>query len=251
MSAPSALFGPDFEPTPDARRQEVLAYRRTVRLIGRPVAQPAPGVGPPALLVPGFISGAVSLSMLARALRRAGLRTFNGGVGANLGCTDDMVSRLVDRAERIAAAEGTRVALVGHSRGGMIVKLAAQRRPDLVSDIVVLSAPVVGTLRVAPHVRQQLEVLYRLHRRGLASVISEDCVTGGCGAQIAAELDGPFPDDVAYTSIWSGNDAIIEPSACRDPAAELIEVASSHTGMGTDPTVHRLVIRRLAVRAAA
>lgn len=133
----------------------------------------------------------------------------------------------------------------------MIVKLAAQRRPDLVSDIVVLSAPVVGTLRVAPHVRQQLEVLYRLNRRGFASVISQDCVVGECGARIAAELDTPFPANVGYTSIWSSSDAIIDPTACQDPAAELIEVRSSHTGMGTDPAVHRLVVQRLTPRMAA
>ncbi|MDT5236890.1 MAG: hypothetical protein QOF47_2877, partial [Mycobacterium sp.] len=169
---------------------------------------------------------------------------------ANLGCTDAMVERLVQRTERVVAEVGEPIALVGHSRGGMIVKLAARRRPDLVAGIVVLSAPVTGTLSVAAHVRKQLEVLFRLNRRGLATVIGEDCVTGECAARIAAELEAPFPAGIAYTSVYSRLDAIIDWRTCLDPAADLVEVSSSHTGMATDPVVHRIVADRLAAITA-
>jgi pimeloyl-ACP methyl ester carboxylesterase len=128
----------------------------------------------------------------------------------------------------------------------MIVKLAAQRRPDLVASVVVLSAPVTGTLRVAAHVRKQLEWLFRLNRRGMARVIGEDCVTGECAGRIAAELAAPFPDGVPYTSIYSRSDGIIDWQTCLDEDAELVEVNSSHTGMATDPEVVRLVVDRLA-----
>jgi pimeloyl-ACP methyl ester carboxylesterase len=221
------------------------------RLFGRRVPLPAAGPAVPVVLVPGFISGDISLAFLARQLRRRGHRTFGSEIGANLGCTDAMVNRLIRRVERIAADEGRRVALVGHSRGGMIVKLAAQRRPDLVAGIVVLSAPVTGTLSVAAHVRKQLELLFRLNRRGLRTVISADCVTGECAARVVAELEAPFPADVAYTSVYSRADAIIDWHTCLDPAAELVEVRSSHTGMGTDPAVALLVADRLAAIAAA
>ncbi|HEX3335557.1 MAG TPA: alpha/beta fold hydrolase, partial [Jatrophihabitans sp.] len=163
----SRPLGPeeDFVPDPAARQAELRAYRGVVRLVGRSVEQPARGVAAPVILVPGFISGDVSLAMLARHLRRQGHRTFRSEIGANLGCTDAMVDRLVRRVERVVADEGRPVALVGHSRGGMIVKLAAQRRPDLIAGIVLLSAPVTGTLSVAAHVRKQLELLFRLNRR--------------------------------------------------------------------------------------
>lgn len=240
----------DFVPDEAARLEEMRAYRRMYRLFGRRVPQPQPGQPAPVVLVPGFISGDFSLAYLARQLRRRGHRTFGSEIGANLGCTDAMVERLIRRVERIVDDEGRRVALVGHSRGGMIVKLAAQRRPDLVAGVIVLSAPVTGTLSVAAHVRKQLELLFRLNRRGMRAVLSADCVTGECANRIVAELEGQFPADVAYTSVYSRSDAIIDWRTCLDPAAELIEVRSSHTGMGTDPAVSLLVADRLAALTA-
>jgi pimeloyl-ACP methyl ester carboxylesterase len=245
LSAARPLPDVDFIPDRAARRKEFSAYKQIYRLFGRAVDQPPRGATP-VILVPGFASGDVSLAMLARHLRRHGHRTFRSEIGANLGCTDAMVERLIRRVEHVADDDGRPAVLVGHSRGGMIVKLVGRRRPDLVAGIVVLSAPVTGTLAVAAHVRKQLELLFRLNRRGFSSVMGRDCVTGECAARIAAELESPFPAAVAYTSVYSRSDAIIDWRTCLDPAAELVEVDSSHTGMGTDPAVHRIVADRIA-----
>jgi triacylglycerol lipase len=241
-------FGPesDFVAGKAARQAEIRSYRGMVKLIGRPVPQPIRGRGIPLILVPGFISGELSLAMLARNLRRRGYRTFGSAVGANLGCTDAMVDRVVRQTEQVVAEEGRKVALVGHSRGGMIAKLVAQRRPDLVAGLIVLSAPVTGTLSIASHVRKQLEVLFRLNRRGVSAVMGQDCVTGDCAQRISAELGSAFPAGVAYTSVYSRLDAIIDWRTCLDPGAEQVEVHCSHTGMGLDPAVHRIVAERLA-----
>jgi triacylglycerol lipase len=241
----------DFVPCGDARRLELRSYLSLFRIIGRRVPQPAPNDLAPVILVPGFISGDVSLTVLARQLRTRGHRTFGSRIGANLGCTQAMVDRLIRRVEHVARDEGRRVALVGHSRGGMIVKLVAQRRPDLVAGIVVLSAPVTGTLSVAAHVRKQLEVLFRLRDRGLRRVIGADCVTGECALRIATELAGAFPADVAYTSVYSRSDAIIDWRNCLDPAADLVEVHATHTGMSADLRVQQIVADRLATAATS
>lgn len=200
----------------------------------------------PVVLVPGFISGDVSLTVLARYLRRAGHRTFRSELGANLGCTDAMVQRLLRRVEPVVEAEGRPVALIGHSRGGMIVKLAARRRPDLIAGIVVLAGPVTGTLSVAVHVRRQLELLFALNKRGWTTLIGEDCVKGDCGARVVADLSGPFPSQMPYTSVYSKVDAVVDWRTCLDPAADLIEVHASHSGMGTDPKIAKIVVERLA-----
>lgn len=236
----------DFVPEDKARREETQSYRALLGVLRRPVAQPRIGQASPAVLVPGFVAGDVSMAILSRHLRRRRRRTFRSEVGANLGCTEAMVERVLARVEAVAQAEGRPVALVGHSRGGMIVKLVGQRRPDLVAGVVVLSAPVTGTLAVAPHVRRELEHLVALNRRGLRHVLSADCVTGACAARIAAELERPLPAGIPYTSVYSPRDAIIDWRTCLDPAAELVEVQAAHTGMLTDPTVLAVVADRLA-----
>jgi pimeloyl-ACP methyl ester carboxylesterase len=239
---PAVLDGStDYLPSAEARRLEARSYLTLFQIVGQRVAQPPPGDLAPVVLVPGFISGDFSLTVLARSLRRAGHRTFGSRIGANLGCTEDMVDRLTRRLAEVVAAEGRPTALIGHSRGGMVAKLAAQRRPDLVASLVALSAPVTQTLSVAPHVRKQLELLFRLQARGISRVIGQDCVTGECGGRIAAELDQPFPAGVPYLSIYTEADAIIDWRTCLDPAAELVQVRTSHTGMATDPRVLRTI----------
>jgi hypothetical protein len=54
-----------------------------------------------------------------------------------------------------------------------------------------------------------------------------------------------FPDDVAYLSIWSRLDGVVNPRACHDPAARLVEVRSSHCGMAWNPEVFRAVLDEL------
>ena len=43
--------------------------------------------------------------------------------------------------------------------------------------------------------------------------------------------------DVAFTAIYSKRDGIVDWRACLDPAAEQVEVRTSHCGMAVDPTV--------------
>ncbi|MGN6605692.1 MAG: esterase/lipase family protein [Jatrophihabitans sp.] len=245
---PPALLAPDtdYKPTAAALAAERRAYRDLLGVFGRRVPQPTPDAAVPVLLVPGFIAGDASLALLARHLRRQGHRTFGSSVGANLGCTDDMVERLLRRVEQLVAAEGRKFVVIGHSRGGMIAKLAAQRRPDLICGLIVLSAPVTGQLSVAAHVRKQLEWLFKLHERGFRRVISADCVTGECATRVAEELALPLADGVQYTSVYSQYDGIIDWHSCLDPDAELVEVEAGHNGMGAHPDVMRVVAERLA-----
>ena len=238
-------FAQDYVPAAGARAGELRAYGRMLRMAGPRVRQPAAGRGAPALLVPGFLSGDVSLTLLFRELRRQGHRTFRSEIGANVGCTEVMVQRLVQRLEAVAADEQRPVALVGHSRGGMVTALAARRRPDLVAGLITLAAPITGALSVAPHVRKQLELLFQLNRRGLQRVLGADCVSGGCAAGVVAELAEPLPAGLPFTSIYSRTDAILDWRTCLDPAAELVEVGAGHVGMATDPEVHGVVARRL------
>src|SRR3954454_12785923 len=98
----------------------------------------ADGRGRPVLLVPGFLAGDGSLSMMAGWLKRAGYRPSRAGIVSNVNCAGVLLPRLEERLERLVSLQGKRAAVVGQSRGGTLAKVLARRRPDLVSGVVAL-----------------------------------------------------------------------------------------------------------------
>ena len=96
----------------------------------------APGEGRPVLLVPGFMAGDGTLATMAKWLRANGYWTHRAGIRANVGCSQDACERIEERLEALAARTGSKVAIVGQSRGGVLARVVATRRPDLVSGIV-------------------------------------------------------------------------------------------------------------------
>jgi hypothetical protein len=51
--------------------------------------------------------------------------------------------------------------------------------------------------------------------------------------------------EVAFTAIYSKRDGIVDWRACLDPAAEQVEVRTSHCGMAVDPVVMDHVLTAL------
>ena len=108
------------------------------------------GDGRPVLLIPGFMAGDGSMSTLTRWLRENGYRTHRAGIRANVGCSEEYLTRLEARLEKQFEETGERVAIVGQSRGGVFARVLGVRRPDLVSGIVTLGSPTVSQLSAHP-----------------------------------------------------------------------------------------------------
>ncbi|SFO91148.1 hypothetical protein SAMN05660464_1506 [Geodermatophilus dictyosporus] len=208
------------------------------------------GGGLPVLLVPGFLAGDPSLSLLDRWLRARGYRTCTSQIRVNVDCTGLAVERLERRLVELTDRAGRPAAIVGQSRGGLFAKLVAVRRPDLVRGIVTLGSPNVDHLAINPVVAAQVRLVAALGTAGVPGLFRDDCVRGGCADDLAAELDRPFPAHVPYVSVYSRSDWVVDWHACLDPAADNVEVDSSHIGMSVHPEVYRLLGRRLAALAA-
>jgi triacylglycerol lipase len=195
----------------------------------------------PVLLVPGFAATDIALEPMAEALRRRGHWTSRSGIGPNVGCTQEMADALERRLEVVAERVGHRVAIVGWSRGGTLGKVVAVRRPDLVESLVTLGTPNTHPLAVSETLSTQINLLARLRALGVPGLLDQDCLSGECARSVMAVLEGPFPDGISYTAVFSMEDGVIDWRACLDPDAMHIECSATHMGMGADPEVIEIV----------
>src|SRR5918995_5370614 len=120
------------------------------------------GGGRGVLLIPGFLAGDGSLGTMTQWLRAAGYRTKSAGIRSNIACSEVACTRLEERLECLSACTGQRVVIIGQSRGGVFAKALGARRPDLVSGVVGLGAPVRSQLAVHPLVLAQVGVVAAL-----------------------------------------------------------------------------------------
>lgn len=199
----------------------------------------------PVLLVPGFMAGDGTLALMRRALQQQGLRTYRSHIRANVGCTLNVAAQMEMRLESIAQRRGSKVRIVGHSLGGMLARGVAARRPDLVSGLVTMGSPMLAPGAHHVSLSASVAMLVRLSRAGFPGLMSEDCVAGACARQSFDDGRAPLADTIAFTSIYSRCDGIVDWRACIDPGAVPLEVRASHVGMALDPRVIAAVTRAL------
>lgn len=206
----------------------------------------ADGRGRPVLLIPGFLAGDGSLSMMAGWLKRSGYRPSRAGIVSNVNCAGVLMPRLEKRLERLVALQGQRAAIVGQSRGGTLAKVLAHRRPDLVSGVVALGSPQVNPLAVHPLVRLQVEAVSRLGSLGAPGLFKRSCLDGECCSAFWQELGEAPPPGVRLVSVYSKSDGVVDWRSCLDPhATELVEITASHCGMAVSRSAWRAVAEAL------
>jgi pimeloyl-ACP methyl ester carboxylesterase len=223
---------------------EAAALRRSpvFRGLGLP-----PGDRRPVLLIPGFLAGDASLGTMANWLRRAGYCTHRTGIRANLDCSEEACGRLEARLEHMADRHGERVVVIGQSRGGIFARALAARRPELVAGIVTLGSPTQSMLAVHPLVLAQVGLVGALGTVRVPGMMRMSCLRGSCCQAFRAALQGPFPDDVGYTAVYSRSDGVVQWRSCLDPGAdEQVEVSASHCGMGVNAQAFLAVANALA-----
>lgn len=183
------------------------------------------------MVLPGFGMTDRSTWALRRYLNALGHHVQGWDLGRNHGRVPDLLPRIVERLERLAGQQRTRVALVGWSLGGYLAREAARERPDLVSRVITLGSPVVGgpkyTVTHAYYVRNGYD-LDEIETR-------------------VAERDR-VPLRVPVTAIYSKRDAVVAWQACLDrinATTEHVEVNTTHLGLGLSPDVYAIIADRL------
>jgi pimeloyl-ACP methyl ester carboxylesterase len=196
---------------------------------------------PPVLLIPGFMAGDGSLTVMRNWLGRRGSPTTGSGILFNVDCSERVAYQIERRLWRLADRTGRRVVIVGQSRGGELARVLAVRNPDVVSAIVMLGSPVRDRLNVGPHVLNAVRSVARLGDLGVPGLFSTRCADGDCCSTYRTDLDASIPEGIQAVSVYSRTDGIVSWQACLDPDARQIEVRSSHTGMSVNLAVYRIL----------
>jgi triacylglycerol lipase len=196
----------------------------------------------PVLLIPGFMAGDASLTVLAGWLRRRGHEVRTSGIRLNVGCA----GRELDRLDNVLEAFEEPVVIIGQSRGGTIARALAARHPERVAAVMTLGSPVLDQLAVSPSVLRTVRSVAFLGDLGVRGLFTNECLDGACCSEFRTLLAQPVGADPPWVAVYSRSDAIVDWRACLDPAAECVEIDGSHCGMAVNVRVYRELERLLA-----
>jgi pimeloyl-ACP methyl ester carboxylesterase len=190
-----------------------------------PLTARGPEDGPPALVIPGFLSTDRTTMDLRRALARGGWRVHPWLLGLNYGAKANTLELLQQRLDAIY--DGRPVLVVGWSLGGMFARELAFVAPDKVRAAVTLGSPFSGDLKTNTNVREYYE-------RIAGHDVNHPPFPRGTGKP-------PVPT----LALWSRKDGIVAPSAARGLAHEVdkaVEIDTHHMGFAVwRPALSRVV----------
>ena len=189
----------------------------------------------PVLLIPGFLAGDASLTVLAGWLRRRGHEVRTSGIRLNVGCAGRELARL----GRVLEAFGEPTVVIGQSRGGTLARALAARHPDKVAAVMTLGSPVLDQLAVSPSVLRTVRSVAFLGDLGVRGLFTNECRDGACCSEFRTLLKTPLRENAPAVAVYSRSDAIVDWRACLDPGAEWVEIDGSHCGMAVNADVYR------------
>jgi pimeloyl-ACP methyl ester carboxylesterase len=189
----------------------------------------------PVFLIPGFLAGDTSMTVLAGWLRRRGHEVKRSGIRINVDCAGRELARL----EATLMEFDDPVIVIGQSRGGTLARALAAGYPDAVAALVTLGSPVLDPLAVSPSVLRTVSSLALLGDLGVPGMFSTDCRYGACCAEFRALLEAPLDEDMPTLAVHSRSDGMVDWRACLDPYARCVEIDGSHCGMGVNADVYR------------
>lgn len=238
---------------------ERRALREYLDLLGSPTYR---GVGLPrgegrtVIVLPGLFGNDFYLTPLRKWLRRLGYRPELSMVGVNAGCANRLLDRVSSRVLPRLKAE-REIAIIGHSRGGMLGKAVAVELGERVSHFIALGSPLGGMLRLGSEgfaalaragPDQQKVASPGVMRAGQSAMrlLDPDCDAPMCGCEYMRAVLSPWSVNTRLTAIYSPQDPIVHPEACRLSGARNIEVSGSHGGL----VVNKAAFEHMAIALA-
>lgn len=229
----AAIGPPQISPSRSGLLVEATAAWQPVRLAlhGRALSRSPRGDGRAAIALPGWRASDVTTIPIRRYLNALGHDTRGWGRGTNRGDVEALRDAMIPQVEALAATTGRSVNLIGWSLGGVIAREIARTAPQAVHRVVTYGSPVIGgpTFTV-----------------GASAFGQAECERIAALQELTDRTD---PIATPITSVFTRRDTIVDWRACIDRTSlnvTMIEVDSTHVGLGLDPDVWMVAARALA-----
>jgi pimeloyl-ACP methyl ester carboxylesterase len=184
------------------------------------------------MVIPGFLGDDRGNQPLIRFLRHLGYTAEGWGQGRNLGTQSFSEDSLREAMEPLIRAGNGKVALVGHSLGGIYAREIARAEPDRVEQVITLGSPFGKGRRNASHANR----LYQRLNPELDERDDEDLLA--------------VPPPVPTTAIYTKADGVVNWRTSLQPGNDHhvhnIQVLGSHIGLNFNAAVWYWVAKKLA-----
>ncbi|MGH7838254.1 MAG: hypothetical protein ACREQC_10600, partial [Candidatus Binataceae bacterium] len=210
-----------------------------------------PGDGRVVVVIPGLFGGDLYLEPIRNWLRRIGYMPVRSTLAINAGCPRRLRDQVQAEIARRRAGAAAPIALIGHSRGGVIAWAIAAAMQDQVSHLAVLSSP-LGVYRDAiarganPAPRTPMGGMLARASNFARRTLDPECDAPACGCAFIADVQRALHPATALMQIVSRDDRIVPPEAARVSAGQTVEVAGGHISLVYNAEVYRALARFLA-----
>jgi pimeloyl-ACP methyl ester carboxylesterase len=213
---------------------EIASLPLTKRLLRGEVPD---GDGSPVLVLPGILNSDLMTMPLRGFIDELGYTTYSWDGGINTGFSKNTAKHLAKRLDDIYRAEGKKVALVGHSLGGIYARELAREFPDKVSKVITMGSA-FGIDDELGAITPSLRLVFR------AASFNNPAIT-----DLAIIRRSLIPPPVPTTSILTDTDGIVNSRACLNPKGRRVEnivVHGGHAGIFMNPGTLLALADRLA-----
>jgi triacylglycerol lipase len=203
------------------------------------------GDGQAVLLIPGFLAGDKTLTVMARWLVRIGYQVYFSGIRWNIDCPDRTNELLRARLDKFVQRIERPLIVIGHSLGGVLARALGAQCPQYVNHVVAIGSPIDGSMRVHPLVPVTFRTLQTV--RKFAGRPLPPCARRlECTCNFTRTAFSSLPECVGFTAIFSPADEIVDWRACLDPRGTNQAVSGQHLGLIVNQEVYHIVAKTLA-----
>jgi len=184
------------------------------------------------MVIPGFLGDDRGNGPLIRYLRQLGYTATGWRQGRNLGPGSFTDESLTEALARLVEAGEGKVALVGHSLGGIYAREIARMEPDTIRQVITLGSPFGRGHATGSHASR----LYNQLNPGSDPRDGDDLIS--------------IPPPVPTTAIFTRGDGVVNWKTSRQEGdnhhVHNIQVRGSHIGLNLNAAVWYWVAKKLA-----